>query len=227
MLHDQLSALHDALQFGPGNCPADLFDGSVPMIVRGLRVHANNVAHARHVAMEETYPRLLMRMGASEFHAAVDRFLESGETLSQPLDALGEGFAPGLQDPADRDLASIEWAWLQSFHAAEAETLTVSQLTVMTPDEVVQLPIALHPAVRIVALADKEGLNWDEPIDGSGGMLMITRPHAEVLLRRITEPAAQIISLVERGPLCGEVLGDDPASLLALIEAGAITTRGK
>lgn len=76
MQPDDLNAFHQALRLGPGFCPPDLFEGTVPAIVRGLKAHANNIGYARHMALEETYPRLARRVGPAAFHEAAERFLE-------------------------------------------------------------------------------------------------------------------------------------------------------
>src|SRR6476646_3452839 len=114
MPHDPLSAFHDAVRYGPAACPDDLFAGTVPHIIRGLKVYANNVAHARRTALEDTYARLVASIGADRFHAVATRFLDQDEVLSRSPDALGEGFAEFLDDAHERDLARAEWAWLQS-----------------------------------------------------------------------------------------------------------------
>lgn len=222
MLHEQLSAFHQALRFGLGHCPPDLFEGSVPSIVRGLKVHANNVAHVRHVALEETYPRLLNRMGADAFHAAADSFLDGTAALSLPLDALGEGFETVLDVNIHRDLARVEWAWLQSFHAGEAEALTLAALASFRPEELVETRIALHPATRLVRLEEPALFDWGGSSCGNGGEVLLTRPDATVLLRRVDAVSAQSIALLESNPRAGELLGGDPTIMLALIEAGAI-----
>ena len=105
MQPDALTGLHQALRFGPGYCPPNLFEGSVPAIGRGLKVHANNISHARHVALEETYPRLVDLMGLEEFHAAAEAFLERDGICFRALDSIGEGFEQLLDDAAHRNLA--------------------------------------------------------------------------------------------------------------------------
>jgi hypothetical protein len=222
MRPDPLNAFHQAIRLGPDYCPPELFDGSVQAIVRGLKVHANNVAHARHVALEETYPRLLAAVGAEQFHHAVDCFLDRTEILHRPLDAIGEGFADEFDAAADRDLARSEWAWLEAFHAAEADALTLPQLAAMTPDALASARIAAHSAVRLLTLEARNVFAWNPAIDGEGQHLLVTRPDAEVRFRFVDDEEAAIINRLQTEGPSSEVLGASPAALVGLIESGAL-----
>jgi hypothetical protein len=218
---EPLTAFHEALRFGPGRCPPDLFEGSVPHIVRGLKVHANNISHARHVALEETYPRLLERMGAEAFHRAADDFLGSGAIAGRWLDGIGQGFEEYLEDASHRDLARTEWAWLEAFHAKEAVAITLAELAAMKAEELVNVPLRPHPALRLVRLEQPRSFDWNPPLTGDGDHLLIARPNAEVMLRRIAAAEVDIIAWLER-PTAEDELGRNPESLLTLIEAGAL-----
>jgi hypothetical protein len=219
---DALTGMHQALRFGPGYCPPDLFDGSVPAIVRGLKVHANNISHARHVALEETYPRLIRLMGLEAFHAVAEVFLERDRVTSRPLDAIGEGFAQLLGDSSHRNLARAEWAWLESFHAAEAGALTLAELAALDPEALIAARLALHPAARRIVLEDPYWLAWDNAMPGEGNILLLTRPESEVLVRRVDEAAERVLSLLSTSCPAGDLSGASPTTLITLIDAGAV-----
>lgn len=223
MQPEPFAAFHRALRFGPGHCPPDLFEGSVAAIVRGLKVHANNVAHARHVAIEETYPRLLGLMGVDAFHAVAERFFDQTHILGRSLDRLGEGFWQLLQHPAQRDLARAEWTWLEAFHAAEGETLTLNDLGSTTPGELAQARVILRPAVRAIELEEPDSLEWDGPISGDGNILLFARPDADVTLRRVAGAIPQFLMLLEGTPMVGDLPRSDLSYLVTLVEAGAIS----
>lgn len=211
MRPEPFAAFHAGLRFGPGRCPPDLFEGSVTAIVRGLKVHANNITRARHVALEETYPRLVERMGPEPFRQAARVFLDNSRILGRSLDTLGFGFEQGLAVAAHRDLARVEWAWIETFHAAEADSLDLAALSEMTPEHLANASFALHPATRCVALEDPDAFEWNCVVSGEGPHVLLTRPGAEMMLRRIHfDPAAALAS------------GEDPSSLITLIDAGAV-----
>jgi hypothetical protein len=219
MRHDPLSAFYQALRLGPGYCPPDLFEGSVGSIVRGLKVHANNVSHARHVALEETYSRLLDAMGLEAFHYVAECFLADPRVLNRSLDCLGKGFDQLIEDPAQRDLARAEWLWLESFRSPEAEAVTLAELAAFDPERLLASSFRLHPAARWTTLERPAAFSWGE---GDGELLLITRPDAELHVRRIAdEPAALLASLTQSRP-ADELLESDPSTLVTLVGAGAI-----
>lgn len=222
MRPDAFTAFHRALKFGPGSCPPDLFAGSVPSIVRGLKVHANNIAHARHVALEESYPRLLQLLGLEAFHDAAEKFLDQPTIDDRNLDSLGQGFEQFLDDAAHRNLARAEWAWLQAFHAAEAKALTLSELGTLDPETLIRARFNLHPAVRWFPLEDPFRLPWDHPLPHGGEAVLITRSEAEVTLQRIDARVTSILSLLSVPRTPGELLGTEALDLIALIDAGAV-----
>lgn len=222
MQPDALVAFQQALNRGPGYCPPDLFEGSVPSIVRGLKVHANNISHARHVALEETYPRLLNLIGLESFHEVASRFLDQAEVLSRSLDLLGEGLDQCLDDPMHRNLARAEWAWLEAFHAAEAHALNLAELGTLDAETLTRAHFALHPATRWFALEEPYQLAWDHPIADLGNAVLVTRPESEVQVHGVDGRATAVLSLLSVPRIPADLLGTEALALIALIEAGAV-----
>lgn len=222
MQPEPLAAFHQALRLGPGYCPPDLFGGSVAAVVRGLKVHANNIAHARHVALEETYPRLLEAMGAEAFHQAAARFLAQPLVLDRSLDDLGRGFEQILDHPAQRDLARAEWLWLEAFGAPEASAITLAELASFAPERLLAASFQLHPAARWTPLEQPTSFGWDGS-EGEGEILLVTRPAAELHVRRIPAEAAEPLGLLSRPRAAGDLLAAHSVTLIKLVEAGAIT----
>src|SRR3546814_1795547 len=124
MLEQGQAAIAATLLHGPGHLPADLFAGSDAAVLRGLRVHANTISHARLVALEETFPRTRDHLGEEEFNRLSRCFVEEGGAQRWSLRDIGAGFADWLADPRAADLARVEWAWLESYHAARSEEHT-------------------------------------------------------------------------------------------------------
>lgn len=226
MRPDPFIAFHNALRFGPGHCPPDLFAGGVPQIVRGLKVHANNISHARHVALEETYPRLLERMGAEEFHSFAETFLTEPAAAGRSLNLLGQGFADHLGDPAHRDIARVEWAWLECYCATEDDAFSLGELASLAPAALLDIVLTLHPATHLVELEEPAIFGWSEDGGEQAPFLLLSRPDAEVLLRRVGEGEARLARMLASPRKAGDLLDQDPSSLFTLIEVGAITKRG-
>lgn len=229
MRPDPFQAMRATLNFGPGHCPPDLFAGDVDTIIRGLKVHANHIAHSRHVALEETYPRLRARIGAKAFHALAERHLQSDDAVARSLDMIGATFAAVIADSAARDLARAEWAWLEAYHSADAPALDADGIARRDPASLLELQVRAHPAARLVALESLDGPEpWDEPLPGFGPALLVTRPGADVALTRQPAAVAAVWAQVEQGCAIGDLLDalGSPDALFALIAAGALTEQG-
>ena len=222
MRPEPFHAFHAALRGGPDHCQADLFEGSVPSIVRGLKVHANNIGYARHVALEDTHPRLVRAIGLETFHSVAERFLEQPHVRARALDTIGAGFDFVLDHAGHRDLARAEWLWLQCLNAAEAEALTLAALASLRPERLLAATLKLHPATAWQQLEDQASFLWDEPVPGSGGLLLFTRPEAEVSVRRIDPQSALVLTRLQSGPHVNALVEEDMPALVELVAAGAI-----
>lgn len=73
MLDDDQAAVAATLLHGPRNLPTGLFAGTEAAVLRGLRVHANTISHARLVALEETFPRLREHLGEGAGRSTASR----------------------------------------------------------------------------------------------------------------------------------------------------------
>jgi len=217
---DEQRAMRTALALGPDYCPPDLFGGSIPSIVRGLKAHANTITHARHVAMEESYPRTRELIGARYFHSVAGRHLADEGVLRRPLAKIGQGFESQLAGAA-RDLAKVEWAWLESYGALDAVPLDLAAIAGLDPQAVATASVALHPAARIVAIIGPSPLEWEGTRIHSTHVL-VTRPHSEVVVTGADNSVAAIAELLENPLTLGELLERNPAAATTLVTAGAL-----
>lgn len=228
-------AVLDTLNHGPAALPDDLFDGPVARVLLGLKAHANTISHARLVALEETYPKTRAQIGEAAFNALSRTFLDQPRVAARPLATIGDGFADRLaaDHPAAADTARIEWAWLMTYHAADAAPLALADLAGIDPQAIVDIVLAAHPAARLVRLsAPLTGPIADEsPALAGATVILATRPHADVGLTPATaamatgfEQAATAIpigNLIDR--IAEQGFGDEAlAVIIALIECGAL-----
>src|SRR3546814_11572635 len=79
-------------------------------------------------------------------------FVEEGGAQRRSLSDIGAGFADWLADPRAADLARVEWAWLESYHAADAPALVLAELLGLSEADLPGLPVRRHPAASVVAL---------------------------------------------------------------------------
>jgi hypothetical protein len=188
LLANGQSGFMDALQKGPDHLPSNLFSGSRYRAFIGVKAHANTISHARLVALEDTYPRLRERLGDEAFNQLSRDYLEYGDVRQNDMNGLGREFAEFIDaqgvDKASSDLAHIEWAWLKSYHAADAEALNMQDIAALDEAALMELPIAFHPSVQHIMLhaplAPELGL--EVPADDHLAAIAIVRQQNDVLL---------------------------------------------
>ena len=184
------------IALGPAACPDGLFAGDTVRVLRGLKVHANTISHARLVALEDSFPRTRDFIGHEAFNTLSHGFFDAGHGRGQSLDRLGGAFPRWLEDcetaPLAAELAGFEWLWLESYHAGEAAPFTVLQMVEWSEAELGSLRLHAHPAARCArcsaALAEILGL------PGDGNRVLLARPEAEVLTYRIGASSAALFA---------------------------------
>jgi hypothetical protein len=242
-LRDVQSAVQAAIAEGPQAIDSAVFKGPPARILLGLKAHANTVSHARLIALEETFPLTRDAIGHARFNTVSRTFLKLvGLELTgldreswrlAPLAQIGRDFPNALIGAGVAQeyifLARYEWAWLQSFHAAEAAPLMLIDLQDKAEAEILLIRVRLHPATRIVTNC--------RAIPGhyNGDRLLITRPSETMEITSINAVAATLCAVASVPAALGDVLtrvliehpeGDLMAALLALINAGAFCLDG-
>ena len=228
MRNSDQAAVAATLLHGPRHLPSGLFAGTEADVLRGLRVHANTISHARLVALEETFPRLRDHLGAADFNRLSRAFIEAGGAERCVLADIGAGFADWLDDLLAADIARVEWAWLESYHAADAAALRLVDLAGADETALLATPVRRHPAARIVPLKADTAPRLDPAFALGTVAILITRPDAEVRLfaahpadAAVLEAAADISPLGNLIALLDEEHPGGGAAIAALIDAGA------
>jgi hypothetical protein len=228
MLERDQASLTATLLHGPRYLPEALFAGDEAAVLRGLRVHANTISHARLVALEETFPRTREHLGEGQFNRLSRAFVDAGGAAGRSLADIGAGFADWLDDALAADLARAEWAWLESYHAAEAPALGLADLAVHDEVALLGLSVRLHPATRVLLLATDAAPLIDPAFAPGAPALLVTRPDADVRLFAAHPADIAALALAEKISPLGNLLArlveehpDGGAALAALIDAGA------
>lgn len=220
MLHEPQHAMRSALAFGPDHCPPDLFTGPVDAIVRGLKAHANHISHARHVALEETYPRTRASIGAEAFHQLAEIHLRGEPELRQPLARIGMGFQDRMTGAA-RDLAAVEWAWLEAHGAADAPVFDLAAMAGLDAERTAESVVSLHPATFRVILARPAEFAWEGSAMPAAAIL-VTRPRFDMFVTGIDPSTLMLLEQLDRPQTLGELLERDAAATTTLVTAGAL-----
>lgn len=227
-MRDAQAVIAATLLGGPDHLPAGLFAGDRGAVLRGLRVHANAISHARLVALEDSFPRTRDHLGAAEFNRVSRAFVDSGGAQGRALALIGAAFPDWLADPLAADLARAEWAWLESYHAADAPALALADLAGMDEAALLGLVVRRHPAVRVVALAHPSAPLLDPCLPRGAPALLIARSDAAVRVLAIDAADAAALDLAHEITPLGNLIAhlaethpDGGAAVAALIGAGA------
>ncbi len=240
-LADDQARFVAVLQQGPAAFPQGMFAGDANRALLGLKAHANTISHARLVALEQTYPRTLGHIGHASFNALSRGFIDLPEVRCRKPMQIGEGFAGYLAqhatDPLAAALAAIEWAWLESYHAADVEALQLADLAQHDEAGLLALPVIVHPATRIVACERAVAGLLPELASSEiiVAAILVTRPQETVRLQTLGALQASIAALAKNCGTMGNLLqaaietGNEAEALpvvFALIEAGLLASPG-
>lgn len=213
-----------------------------------LAVYRNNVVAGLVEALAAAYPAVEALVGTPFFRAAARDFVRAEPPRSPVLMLWGDRFPAFLESfpPAGRlpylaDVARLERAWLEAYHAAEAAPLPLDALAALPEASMAGARLALHPSLRLVASAWPAVSLWAANTGrGDHGAVDLGRPETALVVRPAGEVrvhaidaalAALVLSLQRRATLGAAVettLAAHPAFDLAaalrrLFAQGAVT----
>lgn len=211
-------------------------------------VYRNNVTVSLIDALAATFPAVMRITGPAFFRAMARAHVRETPPASPLLFEYGHDFPPFIARyeharpmPWLADVARIERAWLDAYHAADAPPLAPRDLASMPPERLAGLVLTPHPALRIVcssfpALSIFAANRAEGPvgrITATGAEdALVTRPGLGVVARRLPPGGAVLLSSLAAGVPFGAAVaaavGSSPAFDLAanvagFVEAGAFT----
>lgn len=152
-----------------------------PRLERALSVHRNTVRHALIEALCAAFPAVRVAVGDEYFSALAVAFIAQHPPRTPVLQAYGDAFAnfvagfPPLADwPWLADLARIDWARREAYHAADADPMTLPQLLAQAPATLLAVRFELHPSLRLLASSHPLASLWfahqtDDDGEGDSG----------------------------------------------------------
>ncbi len=212
-------------------------------------VYRNNVTVSLIDALAAIYPAV-QRITGTDFFRAMARFhVRESPPTSPLLFEYGRVFPDFIARyehaqtmPWLADVARIERAWLDAYHARDAAPLAPAQLALVAPERLADLVFKPHPAAQIVrsqfSVVTIFAANRDSApvsrIDASTAEdALITRPGFDVIVRHLPPGGAVFaICLVQGRPLSEAAASaleaspdfDIAANIAGLVEAGAFTS---
>ncbi|CCE03542.1 DNA-binding domain-containing protein [Bradyrhizobium sp. STM 3809] len=215
---------------------------------RRFNVYRNNVTVSLIESLIAIYPAVQRITGPDFFRAMARAHVRETPPNSPLLFDYGRDFPAFIAAyehaqamPFLPDVARLERAWLDAYHAADAAPLDAAALAAVPPERLAELRFAAHPATRIIrsnyaAVTIFSANRSDAPvarIDGSVAEdALITRPADDVVVRRLppggADFASRLIAGQPLGAAAGAAFGTAPdfdlaTNIAGLIEAGAFT----
>jgi hypothetical protein len=217
--------------------------------VNRYNVYRNNVTVGLIDALAAIYPGVQRITGADIFRAMARFYVRATPPTSPLLFEYGREFPAFIETyeyarsmPWLADTARIERAWLDAYHATDAEPLSAEALGAIPPARMADTFFIAHPATRIVRspyaavtiFADNRGKKTSSRIDaGVPEDALITRPDSDVVVRHLPEGGAVFLEVLMNGQRLGEAAAfalhtspsfDIAASIAGMIQAGAFTS---
>ena len=180
---------------------------------RRLRVYRNNAVLGLTGALEAVYPVVRRVVGEGFFRYAAAQYITRYPSRSGDLHAFGEHFPVFLQsfDPAAElaylpDVARLEWAYHQVFHAASHPLLDLATLAQVPVERRETLRFQIHPAARLLESAfpilriwqiNQDDHTDDPPVDLSEGgvkLLIVRRENLDIEFRSLEDSEFSLLS---------------------------------
>ena len=143
---------------------------------RRLQVYRNNSLLSLTGALKAVYPVVCRLVGDGFFDYAATQYIARHPSRSGDLHEFGDCFAVFLETftPATElvylpDVARLEWAYHQIFHAARHSLLDLAALAQVPVDRQGELHFQLHPAARLLESAFPILRIWQVNQDGHTG----------------------------------------------------------
>ena len=191
---------------------------------RRFNVYRNNFQTSLTDGLAAIYPVVLQLVGREFFSFMADRYIRIHPSRSGNLHNLGHalaGFLSGFQAvsklPYLADIASLEWAYHEVFHADFPKTFEAKALEQVATESYPKLRFDLGPACRLVRskypifriwTVNQEGHVGDKKVDLDVGpeSVLIVRPKLEVELWPLGPAESALLGALESRNNLGEAV---------------------
>ncbi len=190
---------------------------------RRFNVYRNNMRGALAEALAVRFPAVLRLVGEEFFQAMARDYVVGNLPRSPVLIGYGrdfpvfiEGFAPAASLPYLADVARLESAYWEAYHAADIAALPPDAFTTLDPAKLGDMRVTFLPSVAVVPsvypivsiwrtnVADAEVT----PVDlAKSEDALIVRPRLEVEVRKLPPGGATFLSLLLQGMTLAQAAG--------------------
>lgn len=248
----------DGLDYPAGFVPGLLDPArATPALVAGpngkgaekrFNVYRNNVTVSLIDALVAVFPATMRITGEAFFRAMARFHVRETPPTSPLLFEYGRDFPNFIERydyaqsmPWLADVARIERAWLDAYHAADADVLQPDVLASIRPEQLGDLVFEAHPATRIVcsaypAVTIFSANRASDPVGRIDATVaesaLVTRPMFEVKVRRLSPGADIFLAHLVAGEPLGKAAAtatehrpqfDLATAIRTMLEAGAFS----
>lgn len=225
--------------------PASLTDGDGRPAGRRFSVYRNNVAVSLSDALIAGFPACHRMMGDDMFRSMSAAYVRANPPTSplmmhygQDLPAFLEASAPLLHMRWIADLARLELALRDSYHAADCEALGVAELSAIPPDALAETRFGLSPALRVLRSEWPVFTIWssdvlsENPRHGDAQDVLTTRPDFDPQPHLLAPGDTGFLAALKAGEPLGSAAevasaahpSHDPTAILTLLmQTGSLT----
>lgn len=179
----------DALRQGDAHRPDAVAGAEAGQRPARFDIYRNNRAVSLVDNLRATYPAVHQLVGEEFFSAAARAFIDAhppkGPVMAEYGAALGEFLTalPGSQSiPYIGDVARIDWARNESYHAADAPILDLQTLASLAPEVLLDVTLDVRPCVRVIRSQWPAGSLWSASSGGGTEDVQIDLKHAECVV---------------------------------------------
>ncbi len=222
--------------------PSGLLDGQGQPAGRRYAVYRNNVAVSLAEALETAFPAVAKLIGAENFAKAAGLFLRQEPPSSPLMMHYGAGFPEFLAslEPLQSigylaDVARLEQALRQSYHAADAAILDPTRLQSLSEEQLMSATLVLSPSVRllrspwpVLAVYDFTLNDGPQP-EAVAQDVLVTRPDFDPVPHALPEGGADFVAALQQNKPFAEAMSepgdgfDLGPTLSVLLSTGALS----
>ena len=169
-----------------------------------IAIYRRNVQATLRGALGDIFPTTRWMLGDDKFLSVADQFIQQAPSTSGDLNQFGRSFPAflsAIQPSSAADMAGLDWAWHEAFHAAEQASLDLSRLGAVAAEQHAALVFQLHPSACLIESAYPLMEIWqahqnteEAPLEISKALsvdhhfLVVHRDDADVTLTPLSAP---------------------------------------
>ena len=168
-----------------------------------LQIYRNNLFISLTNALQAVYPSVQRLVGEGFFKYLANSYIHAHPSQSGNLHDFGQAlaafiaqFGPAATVPYLADVAKLEWAQHEVFHAAEHSPLDLQRLSAVADEQRTELRFRFHPASRLIsspypilkiweACRDEDESARTISADDKGEQILVVRQAGKIELHRL------------------------------------------